>query len=366
MILVSADAGKCNTKSCLYNPEKTDQFPYGYKREYKRRTRMSPGDFRDDAFTSGTLIAKVDDGEVCRIGRDAIRDPEHVTSKMQEVHRTSILTAIARNLGPGEFTDVTACVSIPFDEAKSVDKRIAFKEFVFGREGTEHCVTIKDSPESQIFTTKFRCNTVRVYPEGAGIIYEYPLRFMNGINAAIDIGQQNANCIYVNNSEIDYEKSFTTNWGFTYLVSELMGRLSREFTSELDENVVLNAIAGTNAYRMLPLRNPELAERSNQVINECIHDYIDLIRQQMLEKRWPVDFMNFTFFGGVPNIIKDDLKVAFGDEQDDSLAIPEKRLLIPKDSDMINARGMLHMAASRNQNMNEGLNMLMPLPESAQ
>lgn len=364
-IIVTGDSGKCNTKGCAYNTDKSEQFPFGRLMEYKRRTRMSPGDFRDDDFSSGSLIAKIDNSDVFLLGRDALKDPEHVTSKMQDIHRNCVLTAIARNLGEGVHNGVKAFISMPFNDHKNIEKRLAFKQFIFGPDGTEHSIILKDAPETVPFSVRFTLDSVKIYPEGAGVIYEYPLRFSSGINGAIDIGQQNINYIYVNNGLIDYERSFTTNQGFTLLMADLMNRISRGISSEIDENVILNSIAGVNASRMLPTWNKEEAARSRDIINECLWDYVEIIRQEMLSKGWPLGYMRFTLIGGVPNIIRPELQSIFGDEEDSLRPIPEKRLLIPKDSDMINARGMLHMAASRDiENIGYSLEKVLPLPES--
>ena len=363
MNIVTADAGKCNTKAYAYL-QPSEGFPYGSIREYKRRTRISPGDFRDNLFSEGTLIAQINDGEVQRIGRGAIKDPDHITSKMQEVHKNSILTAIARNLGPGEH-NVTACICMPFDEAKSVEKRIAFRDFVFGEAGAIQKVVIKDTPESIPYTVKFKCDNIRIYAEGAGITFVYPIRFQKGVNAAVDIGQQNATFLYVNNQEIEYSRSFSTNQGASFLMASLINRLARELNAELDENVVLNAIAAPSANRTLFLRNSADAEKSRIIINECIDEYVESLRQKMLGNGWPIDFMNFTFSGGVPYIIRPELIAKFGYEKDDELAIPEKRLLLPPNSDMMNARGMLYMAASRDKEIRSNVANLLPFPEGA-
>ena len=354
MKIVTSDAGKCNTKAFAFNSDiKNENNPDGTISSYRIRTRCSDnGNFLSERFSPATMIVQIGDGPVMKVGKDATKDPSYITSKLDKLHRDCVLTSFACLLGPGEHRDVIGCVTIPYESAKSVEECIEYKKFMLGEPGEEFRIKIKCSASSPVEECVFSLKKTLVYPEGEGILYEYPLRFdeESGVQACVDIGNQDITFLLVNNGYVGEEKSFTCEMGYRSLQSGLISALKNGRGLRVDEDIIDNVVSVPKFNRMISSTNKDVRLKSKEIIDGYIREYVEKIKEKMDSKNWPSpDLMQYTFFGGVPNVMKQELIDMFGNPDPSELALPpsQRKLLIPENSDMMNARGSLHMAASR-------------------
>lgn len=323
---IAADCGKYQTKTAAYDTETKTRSSGCF------RTKISEGTFADDMFGGRhTGIFRVDGGPVYKIGQEAKTEPDMETSKKSEIHRVCTLAAIARTLGAGVHEGVTAVIGIPLQTASIPEERIDYKDFILGREGETHTVEMKLAPAGPVETCEFTFSKRLVYPEGIGVLYEYPAQ-LNGPTAIIDIGNLNTNNIYCDSFLIMNESCFTDELGGKVLISGLSQALTAELGMRTDDNLVASTLLRPYEERYLrPVReNREIEERSRQIIDRYLLEHVSTIRRKLDTRQYPLDFMNIVCIGGTASLLKREIAQVFGENA-----------FIPENPEFVNANGFL-------------------------
>ena len=323
MIYIAVDCGKYDTKTACFNQTEV--------KRSKFRTKLSPGIFEDDMLKKGTMIVQVDGAEIYTFGYGAGAEPAMETTKKTEVHRTATLAAIAQALGPGKHAEVCVAIGVPLDICANPAERMAYKEFILGKDGDTHTVRWKKESEGPVYETVFTIKKRYVYPEGCGVLWLYPERCI-GSAAVIDIGNLNTNCIYAESLNPEDEMCFTGELGGKVLIAGLAGALSADLGSRVAETMVAQALLKKGEERRLvsAKANKEVEERSRKIIADYALSHVKMIKQQCDVHHWPLDFCQIVAVGGTSKLLQDELKEVFGET-----------LFIPENSEYANAEGFL-------------------------
>ena len=317
---IAVDSGKFATKIAWANND-FDGFQKG-----QFRTRMSRGNFEDDAIENGTYVCEID-GVVMKIGNGAAQDADLETSKKSEIHKYCTLLAIALVVSRDEIDDVYCAIGIPVGEYKVVEKRNEYRDYVL----PDGPITVKyKMQKGGIEIRTFKIIKKFVYPESAGGIYLDIKRNMDTA-AVIDIGNLNINATYFANKEPDFTCSTTSELGGQILISGLAAELSSAFT-RCDERVVGKLLKGPLDERYLrPVNpNPHVEEESRLLINDYLLNHVKKIRRICDSKGWALDYMPVTFIGGTSALLRNEIQSVFGDEA-----------FIPEKPEIANALGFL-------------------------
>lgn len=303
---IAVDSGKDATKVAVYDAEtKTTK-------KLTFLTKISEGDFSDDAIESCTFLSEVD-GKVYKVGKGARINAELETSKMTEVHRVCTLSAIAMLVSAKEVDTVHVAIGIPIKEFENVEKRNAYRNFILP--DGEITVRLKPKNEDKPQTIKFKIATKIVAPESSGILYLNPARFKNATTAIIDIGSLNVNGAYWSGFDIDSDYSMTGELGSKILISGLAQELSAEF-SRCDEKLVASVLRKPLSERHLaPLKpNPDIEKRSGEFIHKYLVEHVRKIKALCNTKKWSLDYMELVFVGGTSKMLENEIHEVFGEE----------------------------------------------------
>lgn len=336
-IFVAVDSGKYATKVAYYNPNTDDV------KTFKFRTKMSPGNFNDDALETSTVIVEYNN-EVYKIGNGATVEAALETTKASEIHKVCTLTAIAMCVGD-EDAEVHAAVGIPVKEWENVDKRNEYKNFILP--DGEVTIKLMVKSESEPMTKKFTIVSKHVYPESQGALFLKKVApLSNGTVAVIDLGNLNINCTCWNMRELDRQYSLTDELGGNILISGLSQELSATF-SRCDETYVAKVLKQPRENRYLkPNRpNPEVETLSKEIIDDYLLNHVKQIRRKCDSKHWSLDYMELVFIGGTAALLKDEIKVVFGENS-----------YIPPHPEYANVAGFLRVMCSK------FLDKVIPLP----
>ena len=332
-IYVAVDCGKSDTKLVSYNA--TDKKMI----KAKFRTKMSLGTFEDDMYEKGTFIIQVDDGPIYKVGRDAKIEAALETTKKTDVHKVCTMAAIAYACGSkSENNDVTIAIGLPLQICNNAEERLAYREFILGELDKEHIVKIKPVCNGPVYTVRFRFKNERVYPEGFGVLYEYPEKF-GGPTGIIDIGNLNLNCLYSDQFLPINESCFTDELGAQILLTGLAQELTSNF-ARCDEHLALSVLARPETERCLPDKTgkrPEIVEESRKIIKNFVVEHVKKIKGRCDAKRWPIEYMDIVVTGGTTKLIKTELEEIFGDQ-----------IFIPSEPEFVNAKGFLRKICADN------------------
>lgn len=325
MKYISADGGKYNTKLNAFCKET------GKIQRTKFRTKLSEGTFDDDMFEKGTFIVQVDGGNVYKVGRDAKKEPDVETSKKSEIHKVCILTATALACGEGRTEDANIVIGIPLQVCNIPEERIAYKDYILGKPGEKHLVKIKTSPNGNPVECEFSFGKRLVYPEGIGVLYEYPSR-LSGPTGIIDIGNVNTNNLYCDQFMINTDGCFTDEMGGKVLISGLAATLTSELGARVDDNLAASVLCKPYEKRFLTSTkgNKAMAEKSREIIDAYMLEHVQKIRQRCDTRHWPMEFMSLVCMGGTAKLLAHEIKIVFG-----------KETFIPEDPEYVNACGFL-------------------------
>lgn len=321
---IAVDCGKYDTKVSVYKADTGEQ------RQFKLRTKMSPGVFEEDMLKKSTVITQVDGGPICMYGFGAVSEPDMETSKKTDIHRIGTLTAIALALGEGTYEDVYAAIGVPLDVAGNTLERIAYKDYILGKDGDTHTVQYKCDSEGPIKTVTFTIRKRFVYPEGSGVLWLHPAQ-MIGSAAIIDIGNLNTNCIYAEGLNPEDKMCFTGELGGKALITGLCQSLEAELGNRVVNSMVAMALAQPEGKRhLISVKGDKaLEERSAKIIAQYALEHVRMIKQQCDLHHWPLAFANVVCVGGTVKLISKELHDVFGD------------IFIPAGQEYANAAGHL-------------------------
>ena len=326
-IYIAADAGKYNTKMNAYDPAAGKQVLT------KFRTKMSEGTFEDDMYERGTIIVQVDDGEVFKVGRDGKDEPQLETSKKSEIHRVCTMAAAAmacENFGYTE-TDADIVIGIPLQVCNIPKERLDYKKYMLGEPGVQHKVRLKTDCNGPVREYRITFGKELVYPEGIGVLYEYPSK-LGGPTGIMDIGNLNTNNLYCDAFMINNEGCYTNEMGGKVLIAGLASTLTAELGARVDENMVASTLLRPYDQRYLHSTrgNHEVEEKSRKIIDRYMLEHVNAIRQRCDTKHWPLEFMDIVCMGGTAKLLRKEICEVFG-----------KETFIPDAPEYVNVRGFL-------------------------
>lgn len=322
---IAVDAGKYNTKVNAFDPntKKTSLMKF--------RTKISEGTFEDDMFEKGTFIVQVDDGPVYKIGHGARNEPEMETSKKSEIHRVCTYAAVALTCGCGEHTNVNIAIGVPLKVCEVPEERMSYKKFILGEPGVPHTVHLKTSCSGPVYTSVFTYGKTLVYPEGIGVLYEYPAK-LQGVTGVIDCGNLNTNYLYCDSFMVNNEGCHTNEMGGKILITGLSGALSGELGARVDAILTASTLLKPYQERHLVAANgnKELDIRSKALIDQYLLEHVRSIKQACDAKHWPLLFMNLVFMGGTSRLLQHEIREVFGENT-----------FIPEAPEYVNVKGFL-------------------------
>lgn len=330
---ISVDCGKFDTKIASYDPE-SEQYS-----TVKFRTRMEEGTMDDDMLEKSTILAEIE-GKVYKLGFGARYEADMETSKKSEIHKVCTLAAIAQCIEK-ENEDVIVVIGIPYQLCIIPQERLSYKDYIIP--SGKHTVKLKKTNDSDAYTVTFNIVERYVFPESLGVIYMYPQKAeeLAGIS---DIGNLNKNNTYCNKFVPIPESSFTDKSGGDYLITGLAEQLSSELGMHIDKNVASNVLRLPKEKRFLMPNNRDqkIVDKSKQVIDKYLMDYVRASRRLLDTKQWSLEFIQMFFIGGTTRLIRNEIKAVYGDN-----------IIIPDRPEFVNAEGFLRrVCAMHNININ--------------
>lgn len=324
---IAVDAGKGSTKIAYYAQGCTSAKAVLF------RTKVSAGDFRDDALEQHTILMEYE-GVTYKIGNGATREATQETTKQDDIHRLCAIASIAMCCSSKEKEVVHAAIGMPVNEWENVAKRVAFKDYIFPK-GEVH-VKLKISSDSPVVEKVFTIASTHVYPETQGALFIDEETKLGKVGV-IDLGHKNNNCTIWEEGELQHKYSITGNLGGGRLSANIARALTKEFTY-CDEDTVIRLLAGPKDERFLHSnRHDESVEnRSREIINEELLKHVKDIRRACDLAEWPVDYMSLYFIGGTSTILSDQVIDVFGNG-----------IYIPHRPEFANALGFLRVMCGK-------------------
>ncbi len=326
---VAIDSGKDATKVAEYFPEK------GKIKKFNIPTRVSDGDFRDDAIEKSTVIVSID-GNCYKVGGGARGAGASLeTNKQTDVHRICTLTALAYLASANEEDEFYVATGLPAKDWAVVSKRMDFKDYIL----PEGKMTFEIKPRSQDPVKKktFTISNRFVFPESIGALFmdeTLESTTEDTITGVIDIGNLNLNATLWRGTELLQDQSTTAEYGGAVLVQELSQELSAKVTY-CDELIALKALAERTLPEGLGLTE-EQVEASKKTIARVIKTHAEKVKRACRSRGWSLDVMRIIAIGGTSEAIAPELQEEFG-----------KSLTVLSDATYCNALGYLRMMCAR-------------------
>ncbi len=303
---IAIDSGKFATKFAEYDKENDTV------RKFQIRTKVSEGDFRDDAIEKDTYIVEID-GVQYKVGNGARgTGAELTTDKKTDTHRICVLTVLAMMASSKGHDTINVAIGLPANEWANVSKRMDFKEYILP-EG-EVSIKIKKNSQSDVVTKTFTIGRKYVYPESIGALFSdemYNIIKPTSITGVIDIGNLNLNATYWQGTELIKDKSITADLGGALLIQELSQELSSHITPT-EELIAANVLKSKD--KVLPMEyglTKEQAEASREVIKRVLLNHAKDVKRQCYSRKWSLDLMKVIAIGGTSKDIEKELKEVF-------------------------------------------------------
>lgn len=302
---ISVDTGKYATKCVEYDPNNNTILKSSFK------TKISDGDMRDDALESDTMLISFE-GKTYKIGNGARGNGAALeTTKMSEIHRICMLSAIAQFVSDNETDTVNCAIGLPAGEWTNVSKREDYKEFMFPKD--EVVIQIRKDNSMVVHEKRFKFGKTFVFPESIGALYmnDSPSIDPNSYVGVIDLGNLNLNATLWQGGELLIDDSITDELGANILTRGLAAELSSQF-SRVNEAMVTNILSKPSEYRYLSGNNDNIEEESKKVIKIYLLNHAKAIKRDCDSKKWPTSFMTIICIGGTSVVLSEELKEVFG------------------------------------------------------
>ncbi len=306
---LGVDPGKYACKIAEYIKE-TNEI-----KQYVLRTRVSDGDFRDDAIEKATVIVEID-GKVYKVGNGARGTGADLeTDKRTETHKICLLTALAITASANEKDEFAVAIGLPAKEWAEVSKRIDYKEYML----PEGDITIKykSGTMDEAVTKTFTITDRFVYPESIGALFmDETKEYISptSIMGVIDIGNLNLNATYWQGIELIQDKSNTRDLGGAILLQELSQELSSKIV-KTDMLIASQILAAAPEDRHLPsglgLSDEQIAE-SERITKKVLLTHAKQIKQVLNAADWSLDVTRIVAIGGTSKILENELKEVLG------------------------------------------------------
>ncbi len=337
---IAIDSGKFATKVAEYN-KKLDQV-----KKFSIRTKVSDGDFRDDAIEKSTHVVEID-GKVYKVGNGARgAGAELVTDKQTDTHKICVLTVLSMLASSNEVDDINVAIGLPLSDWAYVTKREDFKEFILPQ--GEVTVKIKKDSVSEPVTKTFRIQRRYVYSESIGALFAdelYGKVGLNTITGVIDIGNLNLNATYFQGVEPIIDKSVTANLGGEILIQELSSEISTHI-APIDEFITANILKSPD--RIVPVDfgvSKEKAEESRAVIKRVLLNHAKDVLRQCNSKKWATKMMKIVAIGGTSKDIEAELKEVF------------ENIVVLNNSEYCNVLGFLRIMCAQDPSVSKEISI---------
>ncbi len=334
---IAVDSGKFATKFAEYDTKKK------CVHKYSIRTRVSDGDFRDDAIEKSTVVVEID-GKTYKVGNGARGAGVNLdTDKKSEDHRICTLTALAMIASSSERDEMYVAVGLPAREWANVSKRMDFKEYILP--DGEITVTIKKDSNSQSVKKTFLIKEKYVFPESIGALFmDETIGMVSSttITGVLDIGNLDLNATLWQGTELLQDMSATEELGGSILIQSLAQELST--ITACDELVVANILKLPPEERRLPdtgTLTKEQLEESRKVIKRVLKTHADRVKKCCRSRQWSLEVIPIIAIGGTSKDIADELKETFAN------------IIVLENSQYCNVLGYLRMLCSRIPEINE-------------
>lgn len=335
---VAVDSGKFATKVVEYDA-KNDSV-----RRFSIRTKVSEGDFRDDAIEDQTVIVEID-GKVYKVGNGARGTGAALeTNKQSEAHKLCTLTALATVASANEEDEINVAIGLPAKDWSSVSKRCDYKEYMLP-EG-KITISIKKNSSSPVQKKTFTIKNRYVFPESIGALFmDETIEFISptSIYGVIDIGNLNLNATLWQGKELVQDKSTTAELGGAILIQELAQEISTNITA-CDEMIAANILKSDADNRSLTTDmnlSAEQIEASRVIVQKVLKEHAEKVKRVCRSRNWSLDLTHIVAIGGTSQDIANELTEVFG------------KITVLKDSTYCNALGYLRMMCSREPDVNK-------------
>lgn len=329
---VAVDPGKFGTKFAEFDT-KTMKVS-----KYCLRSKISEGDFRDDAIEKNTFVVEID-GQVFKVGNGARGDGASLdTNKRDEMHKHFILTALALLASSDEKDEMHVAIGMPAKDWSVVSKRMDYKDFMLPEGDISIAIKKKGDEDSKKKT--FTINTRYVYPESIGALFmDETMADISdmSITGVIDLGNLNLNATLWQGTEPVHDKSAVAELGGAILIQELSQELSANITT-CDEMIVANILKMPPEERCLPnsgVLDAEQIEESKQIIKRVLKSHAEKVMRCCRARGWSLDVTKIIAIGGTSKDIETELKEVF------------KNITVLSNSQYCNVLGYLRLMCSR-------------------
>lgn len=326
---IAIDTGKFATKVAEYDPNKKTV------KKFQIRTKVSDGDFRDDAIEANTVVAEID-GISYKIGNGARGTGAALdTNKKTDVHKICMLTALATLASENEKDELNVAIGLPAKDWENISKRMDFKDYML--EKGDITISIKTSSSAPVVKKTFTIKNRFVYPESIGALFMDETIYditPNSITGVLDIGNLNLNATLWQGTEFIGDKSSTAELGGSILIQELSQEISTNITP-CDEMITANILKSSE--RCLPESKnltPEQIEESRALIKRVLKEHAEKVRRCCRSRNWSLDVTNIVAIGGTSKDLEAELNEVFGN------------ILVLPNSHYCNALGYLRMMCS--------------------
>lgn len=327
---IAVDSGKFATKVAEYNANKKSITTFSI------RTKVSEGDFRDDAIEENTVVVRIG-GETYKVGNGARGQGVALdTNKKTDTHKICVLTALATLASANEVDSINVALGLPATDWAQVSKRMDFKEFMLPEGEVE--VEFKKDSRANVVKKKFKINNRYIFPESFGAIAQDGVLETitpTSITGVLDIGNLNLNATLWQGTELILDKSTTADLGGALLIQELSQEISANIVP-CNELITANILKSSD--RALPSGtnvSDEQIEKSRILIKKVLKEHAEKVKRVCQTKDWSLDVTKIVAIGGTSKDIKDELEAVFGN------------ITVLPDASFCNALGYLRMMCAR-------------------
>ncbi len=295
-VIIAVDSGKGQTKIAKYNSD-------GSVGLSSFDTRVTEG---EDKLRSTGLTGKfytVDyNSKTYTVGKSygILTTNESSDSKKDDVHRLSILTAIAENTEPGD--SVTVGIGAPLSVYQD---RVAVNEYLNYIFPETHVQMIVDDKEKD-----FYINKKKVFAEATGIMYLRPELFTDKTLGVIDIGNLNVNGFVADNLTLRSDMSFTSKLGGVKLINAIQVACNQEMP-DLEKPYDFNEVVRGIKAGVMPFDN---SGKSKKIIADKVEEHLKAIQKECQKAGWPISRLEYICVGGTSALVADHLPSYFNGE----------------------------------------------------
>jgi plasmid segregation protein ParM len=234
-------------------------------------------------------------------------------SKSDDNHIIATYTGITQLLPEKDGLSVKLAYGCPVSIYKDKSQREIYKSKL-----------IKDNINLAVndVNYSFNISELLLLPEGCGVVFCHREIFDRRRVAVIDIGGLNMNFTIYDNLSHELSSMFTENHGSYAITNDIIRtfntRYGKAFSQKDAEHILRNGYLQHNG---------KVDEQSVKLVQDIIDQYIEQVKQYMLQYNNYLETLDVVVTGGTAQLIKDSI----------NKHIPHAH--IPKDSQWTNAKG---------------------------